>query len=150
MEIVILVCLMAGAGMWGLTALMLVAVDLVREHGLAQALSGTERRQFTRVPCHFRTLAEPAGTARWAGDLSLGGACVRLPAASFEKRLKVVAVDANGLAPATTIEGRVVSTRREGELFAHHLAFEPGFDTVAVSALVAAAAWAEPPEAEAR
>jgi PilZ domain len=148
METLLLICLLMGAGLWGLAALMLVAVDMVRQQSAADAPNGRERREHARVPCHFRTLGDAPGSAPWTGDLSLGGACVRLPAAAPDKRLKVVAVDRNGVAAPATIEGRVVSLRREGALFAHHLFFDKGFDTLSVSALVAAATWAEPPEHE--
>jgi hypothetical protein len=129
------------AGVVALVALVVLTLGLL-QNGRDVAIE-PDRRRFTRVPCHFRAAGGGKGGELWRGDLSLGGACVRMPMANLEQRLKVVAVDNNGLAPAATIEGRVVSMQREDGVFVHHLAFDPGGSTVTVAALVAASAWSE-------
>lgn len=141
---VLFVCLMVGGGL-ALLGTVVLAVAATGQYLAERRLAdGAERRQFTRVPCVFRADGAPPGAALWEGDLSLGGACVKMPTAAPGRRLKVVAVDPHGLAPATKVEGRVVSMQRQGDGFVHHVAFDQGFDDVTVSALVASAVWAEP------
>jgi PilZ domain len=147
METMLFISLLVGAGLAATGGLVFVGAAVARWREERSGSSAADRRQYTRVPCHFRTEGEPVDGPLYAGDLSLGGACVRLPAAAVQKRLKVVAVDDHGLAPDTTIEGRVVSMEREGALFVHHLAFEPGAANVTVAAMVAAATWGESPYA---
>jgi hypothetical protein len=143
MASVLLICLVVGAVLATASVLLLMVVGLGGEKDEGPPADDDDRRRFTRVPCRFRRPNDAPGAALWSGDLSLGGACVRLPAASLAPRIKVVAVDSHGLAAAATIEGRVVSMQREGGLFAHHLAFDPNADHINVAALVAASAWAE-------
>lgn len=138
----IFVCLLVGAALALVGVLAMLGAGLL-EDGVVESAGGPERRQFNRVPCRFRTTGPGAGAATYGGDLSLGGACVRLPAATLAHRLQLLAVDTHGLTPAAVVEGEVLSMQREGKEFVHHLAFDANAPKITVGALVAAATWGE-------
>lgn len=136
MATVLWLCLLLGAGFAAAGGLVLFITSVVAGDDLP---SGSERRRYVRVPCHFRALESPVSELL-GGDISLGGACVRLSAPSLGRRLKVMALDAQGFAEATVIEGRVVSVHEDHGKFAHHVEFDPGASNITVAALVAAGA----------
>jgi hypothetical protein len=128
--------LLLGAGFAAAGGLVLLMVAAFEGDGPA---SRAERRRYERVRCHFRELNDPVSEL-YGGDISLGGACVRLTHPTLGRRLKVMALDAQGFAEATVIEGRVLSVSHDDGLYAHHLAFDPGETNITVAALVAAGA----------
>jgi hypothetical protein len=113
------------------------AAELARTLAERKRERSGDRRQFARVPCHFRTL-HGRRDEQLSGDLSLGGACVRMPRPAMGRRLEVLALNRDGRAAAARVEGRVVSVQREDDVFVHHLAFDEAGQNIKVAALVAA------------
>lgn len=141
---VLFVCLMVGGGMLLLGTLVLATASLGQFLAERRLPGGAERRRYTRVPCVFRAEDAPPSGPLWEGDLSLGGASVKLPSPAEGRRVRLLAMDRRGLAPTAKVEGRVVSMEEKNGWFIHHLAFDPDYDDLTVSAVVASAVWAEP------